>query len=88
MISKWKVGSILNAPGHALTVEHWQTIIPKIQELSMKYIGIPCIYGLDNNHGVTYVAGGTIFPQAINVAASFNTDLAYELSFPELTNQH
>ena len=80
MISKWKVGSILNAPGHALTVEHWQTIIPKIQELSMKYIGIPCIYGLDNNHGVTYVAGGTIFPQAINVAASFNTDLAYESS--------
>ena len=78
IIGKWKVGSILNAPGHALTVEHWQTIIPKIQELSMKYIGIPCIYGLDNNHGVTYVAGGTLFPQSINVAASFNTDLAYQ----------
>lgn len=77
MISKWKVGSILNAPGHALTVEQWHTIIPKIQELSMKYIGIPCIYGLDNNHGTTYVAGGTIFPQSINVAASFNTELAY-----------
>ncbi len=80
MIGKWKVGSILNAPGHALTVEQWQRIIPKIQELSMKYIGIPCIYGLDNNHGVTYVAGGTIFPQSINVAASFNTDLAYTAS--------
>ncbi len=80
MIGKWKVGSILNAPGHALTPEHWQQIIPKIQELSMKYIGIPCIYGLDNNHGTTYVAGGTLFPQNINVAASFNTDLAYTSS--------
>ena len=80
MIGKWKVGSILNAPGHALTPEHWQQIIPKIQELSMKYIGIPCIYGLDNNHGTTYVAGGTFFPQNINVAASFNTDLAFTSS--------
>jgi len=76
-LSKWKVGSILNAPGKALTPEHWMKVIPKIQELSMKHIGIPCIFGLDNNHGVTYVAGGTIFPQSINVAASFNTDLAY-----------
>lgn len=79
-IAKWKVGSILNAPGKALSVQKWQTIIPKIQEISMKHIGIPCIYGLDNNHGVTYVAGGTIFPQSINVAASFNTDLAYTSS--------
>ncbi|MDO4496336.1 MAG: glycoside hydrolase family 3 N-terminal domain-containing protein [Bacteroidales bacterium] len=80
MIGKWKIGSILNAPGKALSVENWQQIIPKIQELSMKYIGIPCIYGLDNNHGVTYVAGGTLFPQSINVAASFNTDLAFTSS--------
>ncbi len=80
MISKWKVGSILNAPGKALTPEHWQEIIPKIQELSMKYIGIPCIFGLDNNHGTTYVAGGTLFPQSINVAASFNTSLAFQAS--------
>ena len=80
VISKYKVGSILNAPGHALTPEHWSEIIPKINEISMKHIGIPCIFGLDNNHGVTYVAGGTLFPQSINVAASFNTDLAYMAS--------
>ncbi len=80
IISKWKVGSILNAPGKALSPEHWQEIVPKIQELSMKQIGIPCIFGLDNNHGVTYIKGGTIFPQSINVAASFNTDLAYQAS--------
>ena len=41
----------------------------------MKYIGIPDIYGLDHNHGVTYTQGGTLFPQPINMAATFNTEL-------------
>ena len=78
LISKWKVGSILNAPGSsAATVEQWQQWIPLIQEKSMKYLGIPDIYGLDHNHGVTYTQGGTLFPQPINIGASFNTDLAF-----------
>ena len=77
IISKWKVGSILNAPGtRAATVEQWQKWIQLIQKKSMKYIGIPDIYGLDHNHGVTYTQGGTLFPQPINLAASFNTELA------------
>ncbi len=76
-ISKWKVGSILNAPGtRAHTVEQWQKWIRLIQEKSMKYLGIPDIYGLDQNHGVTYTQGGILFPQPINLAASFNTELA------------
>ena len=77
LISKWKVGSILNAPGsHAATREDWQKWIPLIQEKSMKYLGIPDIYGLDHNHGVTYTVGGTLFPQPINLGATFNTELA------------
>ena len=77
LISKWKVGSILNAPGtRAPSVEQWQEWIQLIQKKSMKYIGIPDIYGLDHNHGVTYVQGGTLFPQPINLGASFNTELA------------
>ncbi len=76
-ISKWKVGSILNAPGtRAATVEQWRQWIGIIQEKSMKYLGIPDIYGLDHNHGVTYTQKGTLFPQPINLAASFNTELA------------
>ena len=76
-ISKYKVGSILNAPGtRAATVAQWQEWIQLIQKKSMKYIGIPDIYGLDHNHGVTYTQGGTLFPQPINLAASFNTELA------------
>ena len=79
LISKWKVGSILNAPGtRASSVEQWQKWITLIQEKSMKYIGIPDIYGLDHNHGVTYTQGGTLFPQPINLGASFNTDLAFK----------
>lgn len=76
VIGKYKVGSILNAPGTlAQTPERWNEIIGQIQQKSMEEIGIPCIYGLDQNHGTTYTMGGTMFPQPINMAASFNRDL-------------
>lgn len=78
-IAEFKVGSFLNAPGPiAQSREKWQEIIGRIQDMSMKEIGIPCIYGLDQNHGTTYTLGGTLFPQNINIGASFNTELAYE----------
>ncbi|MBO4721195.1 MAG: glycoside hydrolase family 3 C-terminal domain-containing protein [Prevotella sp.] len=77
LISKWKVGSILNAPGtRAPSVDQWQQWIRVIQEKSMKHLGIPDIYGLDHNHGVTYTQGGTLFPQPINIGATFNTEMA------------
>lgn len=79
VIAEYKVGSILNAPGPvALSKEQWQKIIGRIQEMSMKEIGIPCIYGLDQTHGTTYTLEGTLFPQNINMGASFNPELAYE----------
>lgn len=78
-IGKYKVGSVLNAPGPvAQSREKWKEIIGYIQEVSMKEIGIPCIYGLDQNHGTTYTLGGTLFPQNINLGASFNPELTYE----------
>ncbi|WP_289740519.1 glycoside hydrolase family 3 N-terminal domain-containing protein [Muribaculum intestinale] len=77
-IAVYKVGSVLNAPGGptAQTPEKWVELIGTIQEISMKEIGIPCIYGLDQNHGTTYTLGGILFPQNINVGASFNPMLA------------
>ncbi|OJU54120.1 MAG: beta-glucosidase, partial [Bacteroidales bacterium 45-6] len=76
-VAEFKVGSFLNAPGPvAQSREKWQEIIGKIQALSMKEIGIPSIYGLDQNHGTTYTLGGTLFPQNINIGASFNPELA------------
>ena len=78
-IAEYKVGSFLNAPGPvAQDKDKWQEIIGTIQSMSMKEIGIPCIYGLDQNHGTTYTLDGTLFPQNINLGASFNPDLAYE----------
>ena len=78
VIGKYKVGSILNTPVVAQTPEKWQEIIGLVQEVSMREIGIPCVYGLDQNHGATYTLGATFFPQNINVGASFNPELAYE----------
>ena len=78
VISKYKVGSILNTPVVGQTPEKWQEIIGIIQEVSMREIGIPCIYGLDMNHGASYVMGATYFPQNINIGASFNPQLAYD----------
>ena len=64
VITKYKVGSILNVPnGLAVGRDEWQRIIKRIQEKSMKEIGIPCIYGVDQIHGTTYTLGGTLFPQ-------------------------
>lgn len=78
-VAVYKVGSFLNAPGPvALDRDKWQEVINRIQEVSMKEIGIPCIYGLDQNHGTTYTLDGTLFPQNINMGASFNPELAYE----------
>ena len=41
----------------------------------MKEIGIPCIYGVDQIHGTTYTLDGTLFPQGINMGATFNREL-------------
>lgn len=79
VIGKYKVGSILNVPnGIAQTPEKWQEIIRRIQEKSMKEIGIPCVYGVDQIHGTTYTSGGTFFPQGINMGAAFNRALTRE----------
>lgn len=77
IISRYKIGSILNAPNTtAPTSKQWEQYIAQIQKISMKRLGIPCVFGLDQNHGSTYTADGTLFPQNINVAASFNRDIA------------
>ena len=77
IFSRYKIGSILNAPNTcAPTAKQWEKYIAQIQKISMKRIGIPCVFGLDQNHGSTYTQGGTLFPQNINVAASFNREIA------------
>lgn len=77
ILSRYKIGSILNAPNTcAPTAKQWEKYFAQIQKISMKRIGIPCVFGLDQNHGSTYTQDGTLFPQNINVAATFNREIA------------
>ena len=77
LISRYKIGSILNAPNTCSpTAKQWEKYLQVIQKVSMKRLGVPCVFGLDQNHGSTYTQGGTLFPQNINVAATFNRDIA------------
>lgn len=77
ILSRYKIGSILNAPNTcAPTAKQWEKYISQIQKISMKRIGVPCVFGLDQNHGSTYTQDGTLFPQNINVAATFNREIA------------
>lgn len=76
VIGKYKVGSLLNVPlSMAQKKEKWAEAIKQIQDKSMKEIGIPCIYGVDQIHGTTYTLDGTMFPQGVNMGASFNREL-------------
>lgn len=81
IIGQYKVGSILNVPlSIAQTKEKWASSIAQIQKISMKTMGIPTIYGVDQIHGTTYTLGGTLFPQPVNQAASFDRHIPYRVS--------
>ena len=75
-IVDYKVGSILNVNGHALSVDKWWEIIGAIQRLRQKTrLKIPNIYGIDSIHGANYVRDATLFPQEIGMAATWNPAL-------------
>ena len=77
IIGEYKVGSILNVMhDKAHSREHTAAMIRQIQEKSMEVIGIPCIYGLDMIHGASYLTEGSLYPQEINLAATFNREYA------------
>ena len=73
----YKIGSILNTPG-LQNAQQWNNIIEEIQNAAkLTKMKIPVLYGLDDNHGVNYVAGSTLFPQEIGQAATWNPLLIY-----------
>jgi len=77
IIGQYKVGSILNVMHDAAhTREQTAAMVRQIQEKSMEAIGIPCIYGLDMIHGASYLVEGTLYPQEINIGATFKRDFA------------
>ncbi len=73
LMRDYQIGSILNCiGGYSAPVEKYVKAVSQIQEASLKYIGIPCLYGLDQIHGATYYNEGTLFPQEVNIAATFD----------------
>ena len=77
IIGQYKVGSILNVMHDcAHTREQTAAMVRQIQEKSMEAIGIPCIYGMDMIHGASYLVEGSLFPQEINLGATFNPGYA------------
>lgn len=77
-ITKYHVGSILNVFDVAHSIEYWLKVIHEVQSIATKEtrLGIPIIYGIDAIHGATYTKEGTLFPQAINIAATWNIEIA------------
>jgi beta-glucosidase len=80
ILRKYHVGSFLN--GIAIPAETWYTFYKDIQEFNMKTsrLKIPVIYGVDHMHGPNYLEGGTIFPHAINTAATFNNQFPADMA--------
>jgi len=76
-IIKYHVGSILNVYDVAHSVDEWHSLIKQIQDLAINNtrLSIPIIYGIDAIHGATYTKEATLFPQAINMAATWNKEL-------------
>ena len=76
-VVNYKIGSLLNTPG-LLNPAQWNAIIEEIQNATKQTrMKIPVLYGLDDNHGVNYVAGATLFPQEIGQAATWNRQLVF-----------
>ena len=75
VIGQYRIGSILNVVRNksnptAATAD----VVREMQRVSMRELGIPCLYGLDMIHGASYLDEGTLFPQEIGMAATFNRD--------------
>src|SRR5467141_3907028 len=75
-VAEYGVGSILNVHDQALSVEKWHEIIRAIQEEAKKTrLHVPVLYGIDTIHGPNYIAEGTLFPQPLAMAATWNPEL-------------
>ena len=77
LISNHHIGSFLN--GEAVPPEQWFEYMNGLTRIAMEEsrLGIPIIYGIDHMHGASYLGRSTIFPQNINIGATFNTDHSY-----------
>ncbi|WP_223808723.1 glycoside hydrolase family 3 N-terminal domain-containing protein [Rufibacter hautae] len=75
------IGSILNVKGRAYTIDEWHTVLNAIHDVTDKTrLKIPVIYGIDAIHGNNYLAGTTLYPHNIGMAATRNPELVNRLA--------
>lgn len=75
-VADYGVGSFLNVKDQALSPDKWHEILRAIDaEVKKSRLKIPSVYGIDTIHGPNYVDGGTLFPQPLGMAATWNPDL-------------
>lgn len=78
-IEQYHIGSFLT--GGIRPAEEWQRMVRRMQQINMDHsrLDIPIIFGIDHVHGPNYIKEGTIFPQEINLGATFDTTFAWEM---------
>lgn len=82
VIVNYHIGSVVDVPlADAPTLEWWNDYISQIQQVAMNEtrLGIPVLQGLDQIHGSTYSAGGTLFPHQIALAATWTPSFARKM---------
>jgi beta-glucosidase len=75
------VGSVLNNQNKfepLWKMEDFRAAVLQVQATAEKFGRPPVIWGLDSVHGANYLYDTIITPQPINLAASFNSSLAYQ----------
>jgi beta-glucosidase len=80
LLRKYHIGSFLN--GIAVSPEVWYKFYKDLQEHNLKIsrLKIPILYGIDHMHGPNYIEGATVFPHAINTAATFNNQMLIDMA--------
>lgn len=80
-LTEHHIGSFLN--GEAVPGEQWFTFMDELTRMAVEEtrLGIPIIYGIDHIHGASYLSGSTIFPQSINLGATFNKEHGYNMGW-------
>ncbi len=77
VVVTYHAGSILNTPpGVSLNTAQWNQVLKDIHAATQQTrLKIPVLYGLDQIHGASFVAGFTSFPQQVGQAATWNREL-------------
>ena len=80
ILRKYHVGSFINGIG--VSPQVWYQFYKDLQEHNFKVsrLKIPILYGIDHMHGPNYLEGGTIFPHAINMAATYNNKFPADMA--------